>query len=730
MGPAGVWGIGWLWRPIGRGVADTRRNGRRVGPGDSAAGAIGFPRVAPFDPHPPPGCPSMLVTESRPRTLRWFHAGPLLYGDWGTSRLYVLGLAFLYTAHASVVYLAAIGLLMLAVAWAYTVVCRAYPDGGGVYTAARQLSPTLAVVGSTLLLSGYIMTVAISVIEAFHYFGVPERWVLPLSVVSIAVLGAINWLGARSAGRFAMLVAFAALGVSAALCVLCVPYFIDGLETISFRYFTRTAPWDAWVNFTKICLALAGVEAVANMTGLMKHPVEREARRTIWPVTLEVVGLNMLFGIALAGLGFVVAGTALVDLHTPDHIRLAERREALAAALPEGFEGAWRGGTIVLSDTQLAGLPPEVVLEYEGLHEHEAQVERYTNASMRVIAEESGERWFGGAGRRVMGHASGIVFGLLLLSAANTAVMAMVSVLFAMAQDRELPRSLTRLNYSGVPWVALCVALVVPVGVLVVEQDVTVLAKLYVLGVCGAITVTVGSCVLNRDLGIGRWARVGMGALAALLLCVTLTIALTQWVSTAFSGGLVGAALLSRALVARRAKAAPLPEPVTGWLAEVKEQRPIIDPDKPRIMLAARGRYQAEFAVDLARRRNATLFAIFVRTLRVMDIVPGRVPRIEDDADAQQALGSTALLAKQAGVAFVPVYVTSSSITDEILDYTVTYGCDTLIMGKSKRSVLRRRLEGDVVSRVAAALPEGVALIQRSADTPHRGYTGPDVGEA
>ena len=65
----------------------------------------------------------MLVSESRPRTLKWVHAGPLLYGDWGTSRLYVLGLAFLYTAHTSIIYLAAIGLLMLAVSWAYTIVC-------------------------------------------------------------------------------------------------------------------------------------------------------------------------------------------------------------------------------------------------------------------------------------------------------------------------------------------------------------------------------------------------------------------------------------------------------------------------------------------------------------------------------------------------------------------------------------------------------------------------------
>ena len=38
----------------------------------------------------------MLATGERPRELRWYHAGPMLFGDWGTSRLYVLGLAFLF----------------------------------------------------------------------------------------------------------------------------------------------------------------------------------------------------------------------------------------------------------------------------------------------------------------------------------------------------------------------------------------------------------------------------------------------------------------------------------------------------------------------------------------------------------------------------------------------------------------------------------------------------------
>src|SRR5580765_762800 len=145
----------------------------------------------------------MLVTQKRPRDLHWYHAGPLLFGDWGTSRLYVLGLAFYYAGHASVLYLAAMSLIMAAVAWAYTVVCRSFPEGGGVYSAARQLSPNLAVIGATMLLCDYIVTAALSAVEGFHYFGVPKTLTVVCCLITVAGIGLVNWLGARSAGRFA-----------------------------------------------------------------------------------------------------------------------------------------------------------------------------------------------------------------------------------------------------------------------------------------------------------------------------------------------------------------------------------------------------------------------------------------------------------------------------------------------------------------------------------------------
>src|SRR5206468_6690481 len=48
-----------------------------------------------------------------------------------------------------------------------------YPDGGGVYTAAKSRSRTLAVIGALLLFADYTVTASLSCLDAFHYFGLP-----------------------------------------------------------------------------------------------------------------------------------------------------------------------------------------------------------------------------------------------------------------------------------------------------------------------------------------------------------------------------------------------------------------------------------------------------------------------------------------------------------------------------------------------------------------------------
>src|SRR5688500_16535048 len=116
-----------------------------------------------------------LLHSERPRNVNWFQSGALLFGDWGTSRLYVLGLAFLVAGRSSFWLIAAMSLLILVVGWAYTHICRLYPDGVGVYTAGRRRARILGVIGALLLFADYTITASLSRIEAFHYFGLGDH---------------------------------------------------------------------------------------------------------------------------------------------------------------------------------------------------------------------------------------------------------------------------------------------------------------------------------------------------------------------------------------------------------------------------------------------------------------------------------------------------------------------------------------------------------------------------
>ena len=137
----------------------------------------------------------MMITKKvdRPRELKWYQAGAMLYGDWGTSKAYVLGIAFALSGHASWVFLGLMAALTAIVGFCYTIVCRIYPDGGGVYSSVKSRSQILAVVGALLLIADYTVTASLSALDAFHYFNVPNPAIW--AVVAIFAIGVLNWIG-------------------------------------------------------------------------------------------------------------------------------------------------------------------------------------------------------------------------------------------------------------------------------------------------------------------------------------------------------------------------------------------------------------------------------------------------------------------------------------------------------------------------------------------------------
>src|SRR5437867_5068971 len=98
----------------------------------------------------------------RPRNLDWKRAAALLYGDWGTSKAYVIGMAFVAAGFASLPIIIAVCVLTGLVGLNYAVICRFLPDGGGVYSAARMQARMLGVVGALLLVGDMTVTAALS----------------------------------------------------------------------------------------------------------------------------------------------------------------------------------------------------------------------------------------------------------------------------------------------------------------------------------------------------------------------------------------------------------------------------------------------------------------------------------------------------------------------------------------------------------------------------------------
>src|SRR6202012_6295486 len=93
------------------------------------------------------------IDVNRPRNVDWKRAAALLYGDWGTSKAYVIGLAFGVAAYSSLPIILAVCLLTGLVGINYLVICRHFPDGGGVYSAARAQGRLLAAGGGLLLIA-------------------------------------------------------------------------------------------------------------------------------------------------------------------------------------------------------------------------------------------------------------------------------------------------------------------------------------------------------------------------------------------------------------------------------------------------------------------------------------------------------------------------------------------------------------------------------------------------
>jgi amino acid transporter len=597
----------------------------------------------------------------RPRNVDSPRAAAILYGDWGTSKAYVIGLAFAVAGYSSFWLLAAMSVLLALVGINYMAICRHYPDGGGVYASVYHRSKIIAIVGAFLLIADYIVTAAISALSAFQYLGVPR----PETFAGCAILGigALNFFGPKRTGELAVAVSVPTAIVVIILGLFTVPHVSEAWHNV--RPLTGGF-WQNWNGFVGIVLAVSGVEAIANATSVMKldpgssegHPsVKKTSTPAIFLVVLEVSILTAFLGLGMHALGGLQIDNG--DVNAPGHPGV---RDYMLRYMTEIFVGGQFGPSF----GQVAG-------------------------------------WI------VTG-----VFGFLLLSAVNTAIVDLIAISFLMSRDGELPSRFEKLNSFGVPNLGLIVATIIPAILVVAVKDIAGLAELYAVGVVGAIATNLGATSTDRKLNLARWERALMFCTFLVMAAIEISLLIDKPGARVFAGSVVAVGLVLHGISVARKRmqpAAPTPE---AEKAEAESSEPRFEfPEGTTygspILCAVRGvGGTLDFAMEIAKDMNRPLCIMFVREQAILTQEDrNRTWKNDQDASALFAYAKK----KADGQPILPCYAVSDVPAHTVVDLAVKIGASLLILGAPRRNMLIKLIRGNMVRRVSRFLPEEIHLL-------------------
>ena len=626
-----------------------------------------------------------LLASQRPRDVGWKQAAGLLFGDWGTSRLYVLGLALFFAGRTSFWLIVMMSGLIVGVGWAYSQICRIYPDGGGVYTAAKRTSRVLAVVGALLVFADYTVTASLSVLDAFHYFGLPRHrhmvvetpdakpkapvrvatdkydidpsvdaghqidtarttpeaekeglfsWDSPglWAIVTIAVIGLFNMLGPKHTGGFAIVAAVGMIFITLLITAFALPQVPWHELPSRIGKPDLGHPGELWVAFVSIVLALSGVEAIANLTGVMQRPVSVTAAKAIWVVAAEVAIFNILLAVAML---------AIFPANRDRHM------EDMAAFLSAHYVGAW--------------------------------------GEMAV---------------RLVG-------GVLLISAGNTAIAGMISVQYLMARDNELPTPLLHVNRFGVPWIPALIAAGVPILILLISHNLDQLAALYAIGVIGAVAINITLCAVHPRLRKMR-RKIPMMLLGIILLLIWVTLAYVKREALLFVSIVMVIGLSARQL--------------NKWLSTRKGPRPSLlrqaaleqlgggALSRPKILIGTYGSDAlAKSALAVAKRSDSTLIVCFIRAVH-LDYRWDRRLTMDKDMAALRTFARFLELGHEMGVPVLPIYDSGDDAAPLLAEAAAMLGCDRILIGSSRQGALYHLIKGHFHQRLESLLPEEIKV--------------------
>jgi amino acid transporter/nucleotide-binding universal stress UspA family protein len=587
-------------------------------------------------------------------------AWAIVFADLGTSIYYVPGILFGQVGGLASAFVIITTVAFVLVAAEHLEVAHRYPSGGGGVAAAQEaFGPRVAVVSGALMVSAYLIAIALTVVTAMHYIAAAAPpWAHRIGIFSIAgviFVGFASWVGVRGVARMTLVVAVAALAAHVWILVAVVARFrpTDWADLITNVEHLKMLHWtDLASGFAAAWLSYSGLESLAQLAPALREPRQRVIRVT----TALVVG-SVLVTVPVFTAVAVEAATAS---------RIAPQGALLAA----------------------------VALDYGGRH-------------LQLAVCVTGA--------------------VLLLLAAKVAFLGCYNVFQAIGELGYLPAAVAKSHVREEAPRGAVITVTVGALALVLGTggDPRILAQLFAFGLLGSYTIT------SISLGALRWRERRRGA--AFLFGVVATLALavpwvtswfTKWTATAYGAAVTGLLLLV-ALVTHRGwirsgrfgfltaaaaeqSAADLSTAVEvltlGEAVALKQSYP------STTMLALRGANPSICQEAAKRARGMGDTAVYVV---YVDEIPGLLfpPRRGPSGEALRVLRMAVTELRTAGMDAVPIWRLAHDAGASLADTAEELGASCVFIGTAQRSAVWHFLQGSVLKRLIAELPENIHVV-------------------
>jgi nucleotide-binding universal stress UspA family protein len=301
------------------------------------------------------------------------------------------------------------------------------------------------------------------------------------------------------------------------------------------------------------------------------------------------------------------------------------------------------------------------------------------------------------------------VFVALLLSAVNTAISALISLLFVMSRDGEMPQIFQNLNSFGVPRVPLLLATLMPMVLVFSIHDIAGLADLYAVGFVGAIATNLGATSTDWKLNLSKFERYGMFITFAIMAAIEITLLVDKPHARNFAISIVAAGLLLRGLVKEQEdkRWGSKKVPIRHYSVCDDDDQAVLHVGAMLCSVTHIGK-TLEFAIEECKKFKQPLYVLYIREQQIIT-EDDRNRLWLNDAQACSIFDYAKDYLPEVSIKFI--YTVSDSTAATIVDTAKDLHISRIILGMPRSSKFFQLIRGNIVREVGKIIPQDIDLL-------------------